>query len=68
MLRAEFAEEERAFRARLEEWGIHRLKREGYTLDELYGTSGKSRKEKGRIVTFSLGGKGNQLLPFHRFQ
>ncbi|WRT66587.1 uncharacterized protein IL334_003546 [Kwoniella shivajii] len=70
LLEAEQGEEERLFNSRISEWTFDRLRREGYALDELRGSSNvyqpKSLMGLGTVYGF-VRGKGDRELPFNRF-
>ncbi|WWC89106.1 uncharacterized protein L201_004024 [Kwoniella dendrophila CBS 6074] len=69
LLEAEQAEEERIFNERIAEWSFERLKREGYTLDEMRGSIKYQPKSLVGLYTVYnfIRGKGDRELPFNRF-
>ena len=71
MLEAEFAEEEHYFNARISEWSLDKLKREGFMMEDLIAGLAIYQPRHlggGHVVELKHGGKkATTPLPFHKF-
>jgi hypothetical protein len=69
LLRAEHEEEVRLFNLRMSDWTETKLKAEGFMLEGMRGSYAWQPRvgPDGKVASFTVGGKGNTELPFHKF-